>query len=139
MDILRIGRSVENAIVEASMKNYWIALVLAACILGGCGGGDDDYAGPAVNSAEYQVTAPLGGSAFITYRNSSGGTEQVTAKLPWNYYLINPPTGTFLYVSAQSQSATTGVTVTLKTSGNVVKSATSSGAYGIATVSASCC
>lgn len=43
-----------------------------------------------------------GGLAFLTYRNASGGTEQMTVDLPWKLK-FQAVTGDFLYVSAQKQ------------------------------------
>jgi hypothetical protein len=77
-------------------------------------------------------------SASLTYQNEQGGGEQETVRLPW-HAVFTVRRGQFLYISAQNQGESGDVTTQIKINGHVVKTATSRGAYTIATVSDRCC
>lgn len=106
----------------------WIVLAIFCC-----GGGRYSEAG------SYKVTYRVDGSgtASLTYANETGGTEQREVSLPWEKRFDGKP-GQFLYLSAQDKNGGTG-TVSISINGRVVKDATSSGRYSIATVSDVCC
>ena len=71
----------------------------------------------------------------ITLNNATGGTEQYSdVSLPWEKH-YDDFTDWFLYISAQNQGSSGTVTVKVYHNGNLVDSATSSGAYVIATAS----
>ena len=71
------------------------------------------------------------GSAVLTYRNARGGTEQTSARLPWELS-FDAKGGLFLYVSAQNESTTGSVTCEILLDDETRTSSTSSGAYVIA-------
>lgn len=86
------------------------------------------------SSYSYRVTGS--GSPFsITYVNSTDGTEQATGSSGWSYSWMEKPSSRFRYISAQC-SRSGSVTVDIVKDGAVVKTASSSGAYSIATCSA---
>lgn len=86
----------------------------------------------------YNVIYKAGGSssASLTYENDMGNTEQKDTKLPWEERFIGQ-TGQFLYVSAQNDSAskTSKITCEIWVEGTLAETATSEGAYKIATCS----
>lgn len=91
------------------------------------------YSGPEV---EYEITGSAQ-SVSVTLENATGGTEQEsTVYLPHTYTYDQFP-GSFLYISAQNNGEAGSVTVTIRVNGNVIKTSTSSGAYVIASASAS--
>lgn len=120
------------------MKKEIIAM-LAALTLAACGGGDDDKGSstPALTSVSYSVTTN-GSTASVTYAVPSGGTEQTTTASFSKFYFCNP--GDFLYVSGQTNgsSAFSSVTATISVSGRPAITRTSTGAFSIATASATC-
>ena len=79
----------------------------------------------------YEVTGD--GSASLTLRNASGGTDQLTVPLPWSQTLPLPPNG-FVYLSAQQEGSGT-VACKITYGGRVVQQASSNGDYVIATCS----
>lgn len=97
-----------------------------------CGGG-------ALTSERHKVTYRVdgSGSASLTYENESGGTEQHTVRLPWTL-TFEGRSGEYLYLSAQGQEYAS-LTTSISVDGRVVKDASSSGDYSIATVSMLCC
>lgn len=127
------------------MRNL-VQISAIALLLSACGGGDPTPA-PATYVVEYSVTGqgtgafvvPTGATASLTYRNSSGGTEQKTITLPGVVKYNDFPSGGFMYMSAQKQGADGAITVSISINGKTVKTATSTSAYGIATVSGTCC
>lgn len=129
------------------MKNLVLSCV-AAATLAGCGGGDDSTPPPSLNTVEYYVSPgyiglpPFGtpsSVAALTYSTSGGGTEQKTIALPGSVKYSNFPVGGFMYISAQKQSADGSINVSISVNGKMIKSATSSAPYGIASVSGTCC
>lgn len=81
----------------------------------------------------YSITGSAG-SVSITQRNASGGTEQYDSSLPLSRsFWIRP--GSFLYISAQNNGDSGDVSCALTRSGRTVQTASSSGAYVIATCS----
>jgi hypothetical protein len=86
---------------------------------------------PAVTYKAFGVS-----SADITISTASGGTAQYSAvSLPWTYEMPYVATGTFLYVSAQSNETSGSITVEIWKYDTLYKTATSTGAYVIATAS----
>jgi Mycobacterium membrane protein len=95
------------------------------------------------DNADYQVTYDVVGEhtnyASLTYSNASGGTEQVDeVRLPWSKS-FTASYGEFLYLSAQNKDEQGSITIYITVNGNPIKTATSSGAYTIATASDRCC
>jgi hypothetical protein len=81
----------------------------------------------------YSVTGSAG-SVSITQRNVGGGTEQYDSSLPLSRsFWIRP--GSFLYISAQNNGDSGDVSCAITRSGRTVQTASSSGAYVIATCS----
>jgi hypothetical protein len=99
-----------------------------------CAGGR--YAGSDAHKVTYRVDGR--GRASLTYANASGGTEQHEVSLPWTIS-FNGQYGEFLYLSAQNKTNATEIVTSISINGRVVKDATSSEDYGIATVSDMCC
>jgi len=87
---------------------------------------------------KYEVTGTAS-SVSITLANPSGGTEQYSnVSLPGSYSFSIPiQRGSFnyyhAYISAQNMGSRGDVTVTIYINGNKFRTATSSGAYVIAT------
>lgn len=124
-----------------TMGKMLLAAVLAT-VLSGCGGGDEQQPDNSLNLVSYEVSGIFTNSADLTYRNSSGGTEQKTVTLPHTIPTIGPyifSPGDFLYISAQNRASSGTITVTIKLNGATFKQSTSSGAFAIATASGSCC
>jgi hypothetical protein len=92
---------------------------------------------------EYQIKYSVTGSAShasLTYENATGGTEQIDgARVPWQLeFTIPRGQRSFLYISAQNQdNSGSSIVCEIWVDGVPVKSATSSGAYVIATCSGS--
>lgn len=107
----------------------WLTLSLLCC-----GGGR--YS----DSQTYKVTYRVDGSdrASLTYTNATGGTEQHEVKLPWQVS-FDSQAGEHLYLSAQDRGQNYGITTSISVNGRVVKDATSTEKYGIATVNTLCC
>ena len=114
------------------MKNS-VALIVAVLLLSGCGLTD---APETTQSVKYEVTGTAT-TVSITLSNSTEDTEQIaSAKLPWSRPFTGKKGG-FLYVSAQNQGSTGSVTARIIVNGSEFKTATSNGAYVIATASGS--
>lgn len=79
----------------------------------------------------YKVTGEVNGRASLTYENESGGTEQRTVKLPWEYK-FKAERGDFLYISAQNEKDRGPIRCLITQNGASVQNASSSGAYVIA-------
>ena len=93
---------------------------------------------PTVKSS-FQVVYKVTGTAEsvdLTYENAYGNTEQKTARLPWELKM-NVSVGQFLYVSAQNNGKIGSVTCEIWIENLKIETATSSGAYKIATCSTS--
>ncbi len=83
----------------------------------------------------YEITGTAE-SVDVTLNSASGGTEQYSnVSVPHSYRYSNFQDD-FLYISAQNNGDTGTVTVKIYVNGKLVKSASSSGAYVIATASA---
>ena len=118
------------------MKTWWgstngIAVLFFIVVLAGCV--------PAVKPddvVEYRVsgTTPIAGMITIAAKD---GTEQYSdVELPWSYsFTTYSARDRFLYVSAQNGMDSGTITVEIVVNGTVVKSASSTGAYVIATAS----
>lgn len=107
----------------------WLTLALRCC-----GGGR--YSAP----EGYKVTYRVDGSsrASLTYTNSTGGTEQHEVQLPWTI-TFDGNYGEHLYLSAQDKGYNGMIVTSISINGRIVKDATSTERYGIATVSTRCC
>jgi hypothetical protein len=89
------------------------------------------YTGPEV---VYEVTGTTP-RVSITMSNGTGGTEQYDdAHIPVRIEFEKFP-GRFLYISAQNKTGAGDITTSIYLKGELYKSATSSGAYVIATAS----
>jgi len=75
-------------------------------------------------------------SCSLTYANSSGNTEQRDMTTSWNYE-FTAEKARWLYISAQNNNASGTVGVKIIVRGGTIESASSSGAYVIATASGS--
>jgi hypothetical protein len=82
--------------------------------------------------AKYKVTGK--GTADLTYENATGGTEQKTVNLPWEYNISPVTSGQYLYISAQTNGTTT-ISCLITIDDKIFKSSTSSGEFVIATCS----
>lgn len=88
-----------------------------------------------ISDIEYTATGVNVSRVSLTYEASGGGTEQIASRaLPWSY-AFKGKKDDFLYVSAQIIEGEGTVTVTIKKSGQIFKSATSTGFASIATAS----
>jgi hypothetical protein len=89
---------------------------------------------PAGPAATYLLagTAP---EVSVTLNNETGGTEQFTTTLPYERALPTAPPNGFVYISAQNQADYGDVTCTITAGFGILQTATSSGAYVIATCS----
>ena len=85
---------------------------------------------PALYTVEYKVSGSAS-SVSLTYKNSTGGTEQKDVYTPWSTSFKCMP-GNFLYLSAQNEDKTGSVTCEIWVNGILYKTSTSSGAYVIA-------
>jgi hypothetical protein len=82
--------------------------------------------------AKYVITGSAN-SAFVTYTNEQGGTEQVNVDLPFEKNLVVKP-GTTLVLVAQNQGTGT-ITCEIWIHGEKMKTSTSSAQYGSVTCS----
>lgn len=104
--------------------------------IAGCVSPTDPTSG-APKNITYEVTGTAT-TVDITLENASGGTEQYSAvSLPYTKSFQVDGGYHFVYISAQNNGSTGSVTSTIKVGGAVFKTATSSGAYVIATASGS--
>jgi len=102
-------------------------------ILFGCNK-DDNPTTDNSRSVKYQVTGSAS-TVSLTLNNATGGTEQIaSATLPWSES-FTVQKGDFLYVSAQNNGSSGSVTATVYVNNRVLQTATSTGAYVIATAS----
>lgn len=119
--------AISNLIMAVGL---WLALAILCC-----GGGR--YSTTETHKVTYRVDGD--GRASLTYINATGGTEQHDVKLPWESS-FDGRYGEHLYLSAQNTDKYGGaITVSISINGRIVKDATSSGQYGIATVNDLCC
>lgn len=107
----------------------WLGLALFCC-----GGGRYSDTG------SYKVTYRVDGKkrASLTYTNATGGTEQHEVQLPWTI-TFSGHYGEHLYLSAQDKGYNGIIIASISINGRIVKDATSTEQYGIATVSDRCC
>lgn len=121
-----------------------VFLVLGALLtlLGGGLGGDrrerndvrpTDVPKIEVYDVKYRVTGS-NLSADVTYRNSSGGTQQERVTIPWDCEFVAAP-GYFAYISAQNRSDQGSIKVEILLNGVPVKQSESRGPYVIASAS----
>jgi len=86
---------------------------------------------PRPPAVEYKITGTAS-SVSVTLTNATGGMEQFTSvRVPHTYTFETFP-DRFLYISAQNMGPSGSVTVTIYLHGRAVATATSSGAYVIA-------
>jgi hypothetical protein len=116
-------------------KILFLALLFFALV--GCidieNGGKKNFK---VARIKYKITGTAS-SASITLTNPNGGIEQYDIKLPGSYAFSVPiKRGSFDYyhamLSAQNNGSRGSVTVTIYVNGKIFRTATSSGAYVIA-------
>lgn len=107
----------------------WLGLALFCC----AGGRYDSV-------TDYKVTYRVDGydRASLTYVNATGGTEQHDVDLPWTI-TFQGRYGQHLYLSAQGKGESGAIVVSISINGRIVKDATSTARYGIASVSTRCC
>jgi len=120
------------------MKNILNCIVCyCALILLGCQKEENNFLSvPTTASVEYRVSGTAA-TVDLTISNSSEGTEQYSdISLPWSLKFTGAK-GNFIYVSAQNNGQSGTVTSTIYINGQSFKTATSSGAYVIATASGS--
>src|SRR5262249_54350867 len=89
-----------------------------------------DSGGSRTARVDYTVSGSAR-SASLTYVNETGGTEQISVRLPWQLRM-DVPGGTYVAVSAQNNGETGSVTCTIQTDLEPFKTSTSQGAYKIA-------
>lgn len=133
-------------VIAAALAGSVAVIVVGIFIVGALQGGDGDDGKTPVEPVTRTVTYRIGGTAQgvdITMENAMGNTEQAQGKaVP----LHNSTTGTegvsfearpgqYLYISAQNTGATGTVTCVIDVDGVVIETATSSGAYVIASCS----
>lgn len=70
-------------------------------------------------------------SAFVTYKNQSGNTQQQEVNLPWSRTFTMQP-GDFVYISAQNQESGGSISCSITADGRVIENASSVGGYVIA-------
>lgn len=115
------------------MKTASLLFIAFICL--GCEK-DDPPTAPTTYAVEYTVTGTAA-NVSVTYALADGGTSQIgDTPTPWSYE-FRAVKGTFVYVSAQNQTETGTVTATILRDGREFKTATSTGAYVIATSSGS--
>lgn len=85
------------------------------------------------NKMRYEVHCA---TCDITYSNASEDTEQRSVSGFWSYDFTGA-SGQFVYISAQNNASSGTVSVQILHNGGVLKDASSSGAYVIATASGS--
>ena len=89
---------------------------------------------PPTPEVEYKITGTAS-KVFVTLSNATGGIEQYDNVSVPHTYTFETFDDWFLYISAQNLGEWGSVTVTIYLDGAVAKTATSSGAYVIATAS----
>ncbi len=87
---------------------------------------------PTGRRVRYQVDGAS--RASLTYRNASGGTDQMTVKLPWTLTFTGQPRQ-FVYLSAQNTEDWGKIESTIYLDDIPVQRAVSNSPYGIASVS----
>jgi hypothetical protein len=87
-------------------------------------------------TVEYEVTGTAR-AASLTLENDTGGTEQKTVRIPWSQSYTGFGRGDFVYVSAQNEGESGGLTCRVTVNGRVEFTSSSTGAYAICTASGS--
>lgn len=108
------------------------SLVLLALFLFLAYGSSDQPGTVEPKHVEYRV---VGDHFDLTYNNSQGNTEQREHQGNWSYEFTTSDRNFFAYVSAQNQRKWGSITTEIWIDGVKVETATSSGAYKIATAS----
>lgn len=103
---------------------YLAILVILAALLSSCGG---------PRPVSYRITGTTG-NVDVTLTNASGGTEQRNIAPPYTLE-FSGSSGQVLYISGQNKWDAGVVTCEILVDGNVVQTATSNTAFGIATCS----
>lgn len=118
---------------QAQCVGIWSGSVCAA-LAGGTFGSSGSSTGSSGGTITYRVYGSAT-EANITVETPDG-TEQHTVSLPWSrtYHFAD---GDFVYLGASNQAATGTVSASIALNGNPVKTATSTAAYGGASVSCS--
>jgi len=83
---------------------------------------------------QYKVEGSYTKIASLTYRNATGGTDQITVALPWTLTFTALP-GQFVYLSAQNKQDYGSIECFIYLDDVPVKRAVANTEYGIATVS----
>jgi hypothetical protein len=104
----------------------WVALVL----LSSCARGQNQVA--TLHAVRYEVQGTTT-SAALTYRNSTGGTEQINATLPWSTE-FQLKTGEAVFLSARNMGGDGTVKCTILLDSQVYRTAESTGANKICSV-----
>jgi hypothetical protein len=118
---------------EATANLIVVSLMIMACSFGCISSHPTaDY------KADYDVVGEGTGSASVTYTNQSGGTEQRDVRLPW-HESFPVRSGDFLYISAQNKNGSGSITIYISINKQTRKTASSEGAYVIASSSYRCC
>jgi len=104
---------------------FTMLALLSSCADPGASGGAPEY------RAEYRVYGPC--KMLATYYAQGEALQQDYVYDGW-WYKFNPSIDDFLYISAQKQCEQGTVRVELYEGGRLVKRASSTAAYGIATV-----
>ena len=113
-----------------------VAVVAVGYVAGQLGltGDDESDSGSSCSLVTYQVHGTAR-RASLTISNTTGDSEQFTVNVPWDRRIGCMPDGSFLYVSAQNDTDSGSVSCEIVVDGVAVKTATSAGAYVIASCS----
>jgi len=112
-----------------------VIVICCMCVAIGLNGADTTTTATLFTSG-YQVKYVVSGSArsaFVTYFNETGGTEQINANLPWSKEM-NVELGAPLSLVAQSDGVGS-ITCEIWVNGEKKKSSTSTAEYGVVTCS----
>lgn len=109
-----------------------ILVILLVCMVGLIFVGCNDTTTSSV--VKYEITGTAT-SVSVTLQNATGGTEQYTSVSVPHTYTFNDYTDWYLYIAAQNEGESGSVTVKILVDGEVIDTATSSGAYVIASAS----
>lgn len=120
------------------MRNLlFIVLLAIAGLISGCSKEDDSSSSTSSSgTVKYEVSCTPSGFD-ITYKNSSGNTEQKDISSGSWSTSFTGDSEDFVYISAQADNENATITAKIYYKGNVIEQATSSGDYVIATASGS--
>lgn len=112
-----------------------LAVLVGLTLVGGCGPTTTTEPTPSVYRVAYRITGQGSKRGSITYNNEGGNTEQQPVSIPWfsEVYTVNPDY--LAYISVQNAGKAGNVTCEILVNGEVAESATSRGAYAVATCS----